>query len=158
MTACPCVRARRTSRAPRGSCRLRRGGVAGGGRGVAVLLCAGSREDVETAAARGERGERVAMVAPLDGEAREVEGAGGGAGGVCARAAAARVPLVGLPVHQGGPARDELLRDALAVLATRYGEGGVLRRGTEVEVGGSLGATVEQWAKAVDTLRCTGLL
>jgi len=66
-------------------------------------------------------GARVVLLVPLDAESRVVHGTQVHA--VDAREAArlAGVPVVGLPVHAGGPGLGQLLADAEEVLRSVYG-------------------------------------
>eukprot|EP00892_Ulva_mutabilis_P006155 jgi/Ulvmu1/3911/UM018_0134.1 len=96
---------------------------ASGGRDGAVTarLCGGSVEDVERAAEQRASGANVVLVAPLDAESRMVKGTELHAVDVRESARVAGVPLVGVPVHRGGPGLAELLADAKEVLKGAYG-------------------------------------
>jgi hypothetical protein len=120
-----------------------------------VLLCSCSVADVQYAEARAAGGAAVALVVPLAADSRTVEGSGAHAREAAAAAAAAGVPLIGLPVHPGGPEPLELLRDALHVADAGW-PGSTGR--PLVEVGASLGPRSAVWRKAVDSMRCLGLL
>lgn len=116
---------------------------------VAVLLCGCSDSDLEKAQARQAAGALVVLVAPLGAETRTVVGTDMHAKHACERAVAAGLPLVGVPVHEGGPGHVELLREALRVVLTAVeGDGAV--RFTEIRE--SLGAAAGDWQAAADSL------
>ena len=113
---------------------------------VAVMLCGCSDGDLEVATARQQAGELVVLAVPLGAETRTVADTDMHVKHACDRAAAAGVPLVGVPVHEGGPTHSALLQAALQVTATAVGGGQGSVSSTEVRE--SLGAVTGEWRAA----------
>lgn len=111
---------------------------------VRVWVCGGTEADVARAAAVRAGGDEAVLVVPLDAESRCVQQTGVHAVDAREVARASAVPLVGLPVHTGGPGLDSLVADAASVMEDVYG-------GTALswEVSESLGEKVGDWEVAL---------